>query len=123
MSQPYTVIINLPDTVLGDQWVGIFPITVTVNNIVQGALQRISMWFTGPNSPEAEYKLDTDGTGNAPIIISSAAAPWSAYISPVKPFLPRVGDWKWDMKFYHTGNVSPITLYSGVLTVVPTTDP
>ncbi len=118
----YTVTINLPDHVLGDEWVGINPIgPVIVNGITQGNLSRISMWLIGPNSP-TPFKLDSNGTGDALIVIDNAGT-WVAHISPVANFLKRTGDWKWDMKFYHSGNVTPITLYQGVLKVVPTTNP
>ncbi len=121
MSDPYTVQINLPPTVLGDEWTGLTIGPVVVNGITQGNLTRITMYLIGPNSP-TPYRIDSTAGADALIVITDAAA-WEATISPVANFLPRVGDWRWDMKFYHDGNVSPITCYAGVLAVLPTTSP
>ncbi len=118
----YTVTIDLPGVKLGDEWSGLTIGPLTVDGIGQGNLTRISMWLVGKESP-TPFILDTDGSGDALIVIDTAAAPWEAHINPVDPFLPRVDDWSWTLKFYHSGNVSPLTLYEGVLKVGPTTNP
>ncbi len=117
----YTVNIDLPATVLGDEWTGLSIGPVVVTGITQGNLTRITMGFVGPISP-VPYTADSNGLGDALITITNAGT-WEAIIAPVASFLPAAGEWKWDMKFYNTGNVTPITLYSGVITVYPTNLP
>ncbi len=117
----YTVTVNLQSVKLGDSWVGLDIGPVPVTGITQGTLSRISMVFVGPGSPIV-FQLDSDAGYDGSIAITDPVT-WVAVIDPVFPFLNRVGDWKWDMKFYHDGDVSPITGYEGVIKIKSTTDP
>ncbi len=117
----YTVTVNLQSVKLGDAWCGVLIGPVPVIGIVQGTLTRISMVFVGPNSPTV-FQLDSDSGYDGLIVIDDDTT-WEAHINPVFPFLNRVGDWRWDMKFYHSNDVSPITCYEGIIKIKPTTDP
>ncbi len=121
MSQPYVVTVQFQPTVLGDEWAGASVGPVVVNGISQGTLSRITLRFVGPNSP-TPFIFDSTAGADGLIVIDNAGT-WEAHIDPTTPFLNRAGDWKWDMKFYSNGDVSPLTCYQGVLTVLPTTNP
>ena len=117
----YAVVIDLPDHVRGDRWVGIGAIgPVLINGVTPAnALTRIVMRFMrrGDGLEAAQlYVIDSQAGANALVVISNAAT-WQGSIAPVQNFLPLAGEWAWDMAFYDAGNASPLTLYTGVLTV------
>ncbi len=110
--------IDLNDHKRGDRWPGISAIGPVLINGVQPAetLTRVRMHFVKRTKT---FKLDSDATKepDAPITISDAAT-WAVVIPEVQDFIPCSGDWSWDMEFYSGSNTSPLTFYSGVLTVV-----
>ncbi len=108
--------VELPHHTLGDPWLGftsIGPITVDGLSPELG-LGRIVMKFT---LGDLSYVLDSDPSDvpDGPIIIIDPDA-WLASVPGVQEFLPIIGNWIWDMKFYPYGS-SPLTIYKGTLTV------
>ena len=114
----YTVSINLPDHKLGDEWIGISLIgPVVTTGITQGTLTRIRMQLSGPDGPNS-FKLDSLAGYNGMIALDvTTPDEWEAHISPIAKFLTKAGTWNWSMQFFHSGDISPITLYKGALTV------
>jgi hypothetical protein len=108
----YAETISLADYKVGDRWIGITTIgPVTVNSETPGnTLTRVVMTF---RLGTTTYTLDSS---DSEITISDASA-WTASIAARDTFLPRAGDWEWDMEFYQTGYTSPWTLYKGTITV------
>jgi hypothetical protein len=74
------------------------------------------------HSTGVTFRIDSgNATGrNAAAVISNSTT-WSANVPPIQNFLPKAGEWEWDMEFYETGNDKPLTLYKGVLTVLADT--
>jgi len=64
------------------------------------------------------YKLDTDATDrNAPITITNATT-WTATIPAIESgFLPRSGEWNFDMEFYATSE-GPRTFVKGTINII-----
>jgi hypothetical protein len=114
----YTVTIHLPDHKRGDKWPGVAPIgPILVNGTTPaGTLARVRMHLV--HSSGLKYKLDSDpATAPAALITIDNPVTWAAHIGEVQEFLPIAGDWQWDMEFYRTGDLSPLTFYEGTLTV------
>jgi hypothetical protein len=118
----YTVNIDIPDHKRGDRWEGIGVIGPVLINGVQppNTLTRIRMHLV--HSTGVTFRIDSgNATGrNAAAVISNSTT-WSANVPPIQNFLPKAGEWEWDMEFYETGNDKPLTLYKGVLTVLADT--
>lgn len=120
----YTEEIPIPDTKLGDRWIGVAsigPVTFIIPPATDPLphsepLDRIRMTFKHPKG--LLYVLDSDTTDerSGPIVIDNAVT-WLGHIDPVDDFLPHDGEWSWDMEFYYGGHASPLTLYKGTLSV------
>jgi len=112
----YTETIPLADVVVGDGWVGISAITATVNGETPGPnLTRVRMVF---RLGQTEFVLDSD---DGEISIDSADG-WEASIAAQTDFLPRSGEWQFEISFYRAGHTSPWTLYRGVIVAHPELD-
>lgn len=108
----YTESISLADTKVGNRWIGISTIgPVTVNAATpSNALTRVRMTF---RLGQTGFVLDSQ---NGDITIDDSGT-WEASIAARDEFLPRAGNWEWDMEFWQAGLDSPWTLYKGTLTV------
>ena len=108
----YSVEIFLEDHKRGDKWVGIPSIGPVIINGSQpdSTLARIRMMFKLSGKT---FTLDSE---NSDIDISNGTT-WEASIPEVQKFLEDAGKWAWDMEFYDADDISPVTLYKGVITV------
>ena len=113
----YSQVIKLNDHKRGDKWVGISTIgPVTINDEQPTlTLDRVRMQFRKGNNV---YKLDTDATErDAPITIVDATT-WEVSVPEVDTgFLDVGGEWEWDMEFWETGKLAPLTLFKGNIEV------
>lgn len=116
MTQSYTVKITLPNHVLGDKWAGfeIGPIIID-GTTPEDPLTRVRAHFR--HSDGTLFKLDSDEADRDQGIEITNAVVWTAVVPEMMVFLPKSGDWIWDMEFYQGDDTAPLTLYCGAIRV------
>ena len=114
----YSVKIDLPAAVKGDAYP---PSPDGSGKIIIGpilidglqpslALDRVVMNFRKSGKVES---LDSSTAG---ITITNAST-WQAEIPAFESVLTTSGNWSWDLAFYSTGELTPLTLYYGTIIV------
>lgn len=110
-----TAYVQLPAFKLGNRWLGITLIgPITKNGVAPpDPLDRVVMTFTKDGTT---FTLDSELSNipDASIVIQSGSL-WIVTIPAVDNFLPIIGNWEWDMKFYSAGTF--VTLYEGIILV------